>query len=138
MLCHLYGQGTRKLAFVSGPPDSFDNAERMGTFLAEAEQHGLAAGLSEPSPRFPDAEAARAVLQSGELPDAVFCSNDQMAIGFLRATRNGLHAPDDVAVVGFDNIPLTRYTQPTLSTVGASRFEWGRERRSPVDRVSGP
>ncbi|MFN8379414.1 MAG: LacI family DNA-binding transcriptional regulator [Anaerolineae bacterium] len=124
---HLYGQGCRKLAFVSGPPDSFDNAERMGTFLAEAEQHGLAVPVYQGNfTEVSGYEAARAVLQSGELPDAVFCSNDQMAIGFLRALReNSLHAPDDVAVVGFDNIPLTRYTQPTLSTVGASRFEWG-------------
>jgi DNA-binding LacI/PurR family transcriptional regulator len=49
-----------------------------------------------------------------------------MAIGFLRAMKeHGLHAPDDMAVVGFDDIPLTRYMQPTVSTIGTSRFEWG-------------
>lgn len=50
----------------------------------------------------------------------------QMAIGFLHAMKeHQLCAPDDIAIVGFDDIPLSRYMQPTLSTVGASRFEWG-------------
>jgi LacI family transcriptional regulator len=49
-----------------------------------------------------------------------------MALGFLRAMREqGRHAPEDVAVVGFDDIPLARYSQPSLSTVSTSRFDWG-------------
>jgi LacI family transcriptional regulator len=38
---------------------------------------------------------------------------------------NGLQAPRDIAVVGFDDMPLSRYMQPTISTVATSRFEWG-------------
>ncbi len=60
------------------------------------------------------------------MPEAVFSANDQMAIGFLRAMRErGLRAPDDIALAGFDDIPIARYMQPSLSTVGASRLEWG-------------
>lgn len=123
---HLYGQGARRIAFVAGAP-SIDNTERMETFLAEAKQHGLTVPLYQGN--FTEGsgyEAAQTVFQSGELPQAVFCANDQMAIGFLRAMHErGLRAPQDIAVVGFDDIPIARYMQPSLSTVGASRFEWG-------------
>lgn len=124
---HLFGQGRRRMVFVAGSPDSLDNAERMNTFLAEAEQHGLKVPVVPGNfTEISGYEAARHILAAGEPPDAVFCANDQMAIGFLRAMReSGLRAPDDLSVVGFDDIPLARHMQPTLSTVGASRFEWG-------------
>ncbi|MCE7947527.1 MAG: LacI family transcriptional regulator [Chloroflexi bacterium CFX4] len=124
---HLYQQGFRKLAFVAGAVDSFDNAERMATFLAEADRHGLAVQCYQG--RFTEQsgyEVATHILQTNNCPEAVFCANDQMAIGFLRAMHvHGLRAPEAIAVVGFDDIPLSRYMQPSLSTVGASRFEWG-------------
>ncbi len=123
---HLYQQGFRNLAFVAGATDSFDNAERMATFLAEAEQHGLVVQTYQG--RFTEQsgyEVAMHILPTNR-PEAVFCANDQMAIGFLRAMKaHQLRAPEDIAVVGFDDIPLSRYMQPSLSTVGASRFEWG-------------
>jgi LacI family transcriptional regulator len=49
-----------------------------------------------------------------------------MAIGFIRAMKEtNLKAPDDLAVVGFDDIQIAKYMQPSLSTIGASRLEWG-------------
>jgi LacI family transcriptional regulator len=124
---HLYEQGARRLAFVAGAPDSLDNAERMETFLTEAKRHNLTVPVYQGNfTEHSGYEAAQTILQSSELPEAVFCANDQMAIGFLRAMRErGLQAPADIAVVGFDDIPIARYMQPSLSTVGASRFEWG-------------
>lgn len=124
---HLYGQGLRRMAFVAGATDSFDNAERMRTFLAEAERHGLRVPVYQGNfTEVSGYHAARAILTNGDLPEAVFCANDQMAMGFLRAmAEQGLRAPDDIAVVGFDDIPLSRYMRPSLSTVGASRFDWG-------------
>jgi LacI family transcriptional regulator len=124
---HLYGQGSRNMAFVTGPADSLDNQERMTTFLGEAERFGLRVPVFEGN--FTEQSgyaAAFSMLGAGDRPDAVFCANDQMAFGFLRAmAERGLHAPTDIAVVGFDDIPLARYVQPSLSTVGASRFDWG-------------
>ena len=71
-------------------------------------------------------EVARQIIGTGVLPDAVFCANDQMAIGFIRAmAESGLVAPDDIAIVGFDDIQIAQYMRPALSTVGASRFAWG-------------
>ena len=124
---HLYSQGFRKIAFVAGALDSFDNAERMATFLSEAEKHGLHVPVYQGSfTEDSGYEAAQAIIAAGDPPEAVFCANDQMAIGFLRAMKErGLHAPTDIAVVGFDVIPLTRFMQPSVSTIGASRLEWG-------------
>src|SRR5690606_32561951 len=71
-------------------------------------------------------ETARLIIESGELPDGVFCANDQMAIGFMKAMHDcHLKAPDDIAVVGFDDIQIARYMQPSLTTIGASRSAWG-------------
>lgn len=124
---HLYRQGLRKMAFVAGALDSFDNAERMRTFLGEARQHNLDVPIYHGN--FTEAsgyEAAQSIVLSGNLPEAVFCANDQMAIGFLRALReHNLQAPADVAVIGFDDIQIARFMHPSLSTVGASRSEWG-------------
>lgn len=124
---HLYGQGSRNMAFVAGAMDSFDNAERMETFLSEAGQHGLRVPVYQGNfTEISGYEAAQAILGSGAPPDAIFCANDQMAFGVLNAMRErGLHAPADIAVVGFDDIPLARYMQPALSTIGASRSKWG-------------
>jgi len=124
---HLHQQGAQRIAFVAGAPDSFDNAERMQTFLSEAERHHLHVPVYQGNfTEVSGYEAAQAILQSAPLPEAVFCANDQMAIGFLRAMRErGLLAPRDIAIVGFDDIPIARYMQPSLSTVGASRTDWG-------------
>lgn len=124
---HLYDQGYRDMCYVAGASDSFDNAERMKTFLGMAEEHNLQVPVYQGN--FTERsgyEAGQAILQSAKLPDAVFCANDQMAVGFIQAAKERhLQIPDDIAVVGFDDIPLARYMQPSLSTVGSSRFEWG-------------
>jgi LacI family transcriptional regulator len=124
---HLYQQGLRKMAFIAGAMDSFDNAERMETFLAQAEACGEKVIVHQGNfTEVSGYEIANSLIASHDLPEAVFCANDQMALGFLRAiSEAGLKAPDDIAVVGFDDIPLARYAQPSLSTIGTSRFEWG-------------
>jgi len=124
---HLFEQGARKICFVSGAEDSFDNLERMQAFLAEAGKNQVAVECYKGN--FTEAsgyEAARGIIQTGSLPEAVFCANDQMALGFIRAMKeNHIRVPDDIAVVGFDDIQLAKYTQPSLTTIGASRFAWG-------------
>jgi LacI family repressor for deo operon, udp, cdd, tsx, nupC, and nupG len=64
------------------------------------------------------AVAAERLLGRRERPTAIFCFNDEMAIGALEtARRRGLRVPDDVSVVGFDDIRFARYTDPPLTTV---------------------
>ncbi|MGH7541645.1 MAG: substrate-binding domain-containing protein, partial [Gemmatimonadota bacterium] len=62
--------------------------------------------------------AARRLLEARPRPTAIFAANDSMAIGALRALQEaGLAVPDDVALGGFDDIPMASYTNPPLSTV---------------------
>jgi LacI family transcriptional regulator len=124
---HLYGQGARKIIFVSGALDSFDNMERMNAFINEAEKNN--APVQSYYGNFTEEsgyDIAKEIIRAGNLPDAAFCANDQMAIGFIKAMKeNDLKAPENVAVVGFDDIQIAKYMQPTLSTIGVSRFLWG-------------
>jgi LacI family transcriptional regulator len=124
---HLYDQGARRIFYISGASDSFDNSERMTTFLNEAYKNNIAihcynGNFTEDS----GYDIARLIIETKDLPDAVFCANDQMAIGFIKAMKeNKLKAPEDIAIVGFDDILISKYMQPTLSTIGVSRFSWG-------------
>jgi LacI family transcriptional regulator len=115
------------MAFVSGALDSFDNSERTRAFLSEAQKFEVPVACYNGN--FTEASgyaAGTTLIRSGKLPEAVFCANDQMAIGFLRAmSEHKLKAPQDIAVVGFDDIQIARYIQPSLTTVGTSRFAWG-------------
>ena len=124
---HLYDQGARQIYYIAGASDSYDNREREKAFLKEARKDGITVqcfqgNFTEES----GYDIAKAIIASKDLPDGVFCANDQMAIGFLKAMKEDhLKAPDDIAVVGFDDIQVSKFMQPSLSTVGASRFLWG-------------
>ncbi|MGW4233564.1 LacI family DNA-binding transcriptional regulator [Streptomyces sp. NPDC004980] len=116
--------GLRRLAFVGGDPDSPDAEARFRGFREACREAGL------PVPDAPDlrtammtqaegARAAETLLDRGaERPEAMLFANDQMAVGALRALeRRGVRVPDDVAVTGFDGIPLSRIVRPSLTTV---------------------
>ena len=79
--------------------------------------------------RLDGGERALLVLTSlGSPPTAVFCYNDMTAIGLMRAARqSGLSVPDDLAVVGFDDIPLASYVCPSLTTIAQPQRDMGRQ-----------
>lgn len=124
---HLYNQGARRIFFISGAADSFDNKERMNAFLLEADKNDLT--IQCYNGNFTEAsgyEIAKQIIAAHDLPEAVFCANDQMAIGFIKAMKeSNLSAPEDIAIVGFDDIQISKYMSPSLSTIGTSRFLWG-------------
>lgn len=116
---HLLERGRRRIAHVAGPEDWFDAIERARGYLSELEDAGL-----EPGPQLAgewtsaSGYAAGEALVAGELPDAVFVANDQMALGLLRALADhGVRVPERVAVVGFDDLEGTAYYSPSLTTV---------------------
>ncbi len=128
MMRHLREAGHRRIAFIAGPAGNFDARERLrGYREALAGEPGMAPWVLEGG--FDEASgvrAGRALLAATERPDAVFAANDMMALGCLFALREaGLRVPQDIALAGFDDIPLSRYVHPTLTTMRVEIAELG-------------
>lgn len=118
MTRHLAAAGRRRVAHIAGPAGNHEAAERLRGYHAALKpgQAGLVAegDFSEAS----GWSAARRLLQARPRPDAIFAANDMMAIGCLAALAEaGLRVPEDVAVAGFDDVPIARYVAPALTTV---------------------
>lgn len=121
-VAYLRQLGHRRIAFVAGPEGGRSNRERRAGYEQGIAANGLGptpelivrgAGLLEDGPR-----ALTELLALADRPTAVLCYNDLAAIGLLAAAaRAGLRVPGDLSVVGFDNIPLSAYATPPLTTV---------------------
>jgi DNA-binding LacI/PurR family transcriptional regulator len=124
--------GRRRIVYLRGPEGHEDSVQRERGYREALEAHQIAfdPGLIA-SGGFDEDEAFAATQQlllSGLDFDAVFAGDDDAAIGAMRALRlAGRRVPDDVAVVGFDDVPFARYLSPALTTVRAPIEEVGRE-----------
>jgi LacI family transcriptional regulator len=137
---HLHALGHTRIAFICGPPHNADAEQRRRGFRTAARAAGIEA--SEVPGFFTETsghEAAQRVLAMRERPSAVFAANDSMAIGALSAFREaGLRVPEDMAIVGFDDIPIARFLTPPLTTVRAEIAELGRRAvRHVIDSLEG-
>jgi DNA-binding LacI/PurR family transcriptional regulator len=125
---HLLGLGHTKIHHVSGPRDWPEAQERQAGWREALED----AGLKVPVPLAGD-WSARAGYEAGRRlagnsrVTAIFCANDHMALGAIRAlTEAGRRVPDDVSIAGFDDIPEAPYLLPPLTTVSQDFPELGR------------
>jgi LacI family transcriptional regulator len=130
MVRHLIGLGHKHIAIIRGPVGNYDAAERLKGYRSALKEAGLGANPAfEIIGDFNEGSgyrATRELLALGRRPTAIFASNDVMAIGALSAIREaGLRVPADVAVAGFDDIPLARYMSPPLSSVHVAISELG-------------
>ena len=153
---YLLSLGHRTVHLVSGPPAYLDSDERIlgwRAALRSAGASGAGSGAgsvlavragSEPAVRAGDWSAASgyeigsALARSGDVT-AIFCGNDTMALGVLRAlSEHGLRVPDDVSIIGFDDIPEAAYYSPPLTTVRQDFTEVGRQALTALlDMLSG-
>lgn len=121
MVRHLVGLGHRRIAMITGAAANFDARERLRGFRAAVAETGGAVRGMEVAGDFTEAGGYRAALElarGDDPPTAVFCANDSMAVGAISALRGaGRRVPDDVAVAGFDDVPIGRYLSPSLSSV---------------------
>ncbi|MER6346006.1 LacI family DNA-binding transcriptional regulator [Streptomyces sp. NPDC001595] len=126
---HLIALGRRTILAVGGRDDAgLGTAEaRTRGYRAALDAAGIpfdpAALLPVTSFRMPDgAEAVTGALRAGARPDALLCLNDQLALGALRALHeHGVRVPEDIAVIGFDDVEGGRFSVPTLSTVAPDK-----------------
>jgi LacI family transcriptional regulator len=128
--------GYRSLAYLAGRADSPDNLARARAFDAEANRGGVdiqdGAGWQGNYSATGGAKVITSLLDGGKkLPRAIVCANDQAALGVMHAlARRGIKVPDEVAVTGFDDVPVARHLHPPLTTVrqpiqelGATAFD---------------
>ncbi|HEX2222760.1 MAG TPA: LacI family DNA-binding transcriptional regulator [Thermoanaerobaculia bacterium] len=156
MARHLVGLGHRRIAFVEGAPGNYDARERLRGYrdglrdsvdpavgAAEIASLEIPGEFSEES----GYRAGAALLRLDPRPTAVFAANDAMAIGLLSALQEaGVRVPADIAVAGFDDIPIARFLTPALTTVRVGIAELGAralERllaavENPEDDANGP
>lgn len=114
-------RGARTFGFVAGSEGSHASNERLRGYRGALRRHGAAKlALAAGNYSYDGGYAAALELsRRGEMPDALFCANDLMAIGMLDALRYelGLKAPDDVLVAGFDDVPEASWKAYDLTTV---------------------
>ncbi len=119
---HLIQLGKRRIAIILGSAGSIDAQLRFEGYCAALKTQGIPVlkelifqgGFN----RVSGFEQGQKILESKLLPDAVFCSNDDMAIGLLRAMdKVGVRCPQDIAIIGFDDIEQAEYTVPPLTTI---------------------
>lgn len=118
---HLVARGCRRIAYIGGTPGLFSARERLDGFLDSMKRHALGAhSVSEGGFTFEGGLAAARVLlsNSSDLPDGLVCANDAMALGALMAAHEAsLKIPDQLAIIGFDDIPLAAWPGHLLSTI---------------------
>jgi len=118
----LWDMGHRRIAFIDGPADHGSAARRRVGYVEALRERG-----AEPRPEWiakgeflslSGFNAAEALLRLPEPPTAIFAGNDAMALGALAAAaKNGLSVPDDLSVVGFDDVPEAEAAWPRLTTI---------------------
>lgn len=127
---HLIELGHKDFAFISGPPALSSSVMRQKAFIDALSQRRLTT-----TQRTWDGNhqvdggirAVQALLAHRPLPSAILCSNDLTAVGALNALqRAGLRVPQDISVVGFDDIDLASFSAPPLTTISLSRASLGR------------
>ncbi len=141
---HLIGLGHRRIACITGPSKVTPSAERVTGYRQALKAHSLAFNPS--LVQWGDFTAASGFRATQELlrrkskaPTAIFACNDMMALGALGAIHAaGLHVPDDVSLVGFDDITLACYATPPLTTIQQPKYEMGQiAARIVLERIQG-
>ncbi|EMR02190.1 HTH-type transcriptional repressor CytR [Cesiribacter andamanensis AMV16] len=128
---HLIRQGRKKIAHLAGPENLMISSSRQKGYRQALEDFGfrmqpdlvITAGLTIEE----GSEAMRKLLNSGQRPDAIFAANDPLAIGALKFLKTqGISVPEDVAIIGFSDEPITSLIDPPLTTVAQPGYEMGK------------
>jgi LacI family transcriptional regulator len=140
---HLLAHGRRRLSFVGDPDGSPDVQARYLGFL-EALSASTATSSAGPIVKVgfrerSGAKVAAQILGHAIQPDALFCANDELALSTMKALQySGIRIPDDIAIVGWDDVMTARYVTPGLTTVRQPLHELGRAAATRLhERIAG-
>ncbi len=130
MTRHLLEHGYSRIAVIAGRAQNFDAAERLRGYRAALSDTGVAVdqelcveGSFDESSGY---DAARHLLRLARRPRAIFACNDSMAIGALSALREqGIRVPEEIALAGFDDVPVASYLTPALTSVSVDIHQLG-------------
>ena len=129
---HFLAHGHRRIAQLCGPHDVSSFRERAAGFRRRLEEHDVPTIEVDETAQRPMLEEGRRLMElllarHGEPPSAVFAHNDLMAVGALEALASrGRACPDDVAIIGYNDTPMTAFTHPPLTTIRLPGYELGR------------
>ena len=155
MTRHLFAAGRKRIAFINGPEGNPEARERLRGYRAALRKDAKALVFEGDFTEESGWAAGCRIAQTRPRPDAIFAANDMMAIGCLAALATaGLRVPEDLSLGGFDDIPISRYVAPALTTIrvpiaalgtaaldalvkviGAPEIEPGRPVVMPVDLI---
>jgi LacI family transcriptional regulator len=125
---YLIERGHRKLYVVTGPKDSYDSKQRLQATKQTIERHSdlIYVEIEGNFNKDSGERAAEQIMREYKEPVAVFCLNDEMAIGLYNTLlKTDFRIGEHIHIIGFDNIELTQYTQPRLATIDYSKRKWG-------------
>ncbi|MHB1938936.1 MAG: LacI family DNA-binding transcriptional regulator [Acidobacteriaceae bacterium] len=125
---HVTALGHRRAAIISGPEISRAAANIRQTLIAGLKQHGMAPFPVTSCDYHVDAgsSAVRDILSVPEIPTVIFCGSDLIAMGAMSALEEaGVRIPEDVSIVGIDDIPFASLSRPPLTTISVPREQLG-------------
>ncbi|MEC0229800.1 LacI family DNA-binding transcriptional regulator [Paenibacillus alba] len=125
---YLIDKGHRKLYVVTGPQGSYDSKQRLQAIKQTVGRSSdvVCTQIEGKFDKDSGELAAKQIIREYTEPAAVFCLNDEMAIGLYNTlVKADFRIGEQIHIIGFDNIELTEYTQPRLATIDYSKRKWG-------------
>ncbi len=128
LILEMIKKGYKKFSYVSGPERTKDNQDRYKGFLRALNEKKVIPHLQFKGNFTIESgySVGKKIASLEDKPDFIFCANDEMAVGLIRALKdNKVRIPSEIAVAGFDGIYLGDYIIPKLTTVKVDYLEWG-------------
>lgn len=128
---HMIESGYKRIAFIGGKPDSFSNTQRMEGYKLALQRYKykideslIINGSFKTQSGY---EIMSRLIESGNVPDGVFAGNDVIAFGVLQSAKeHGLDVPNELGIVGFDDIPHADLPQIQLTTIAQPKYLMGK------------
>lgn len=125
----LLDKGFKKFAYIGGPKDNLDNIERNRGFKKALKERNINEIIAYEGDYTVEQgyKIGEKIAKLKDLPDFIFCANDETAVGLIRALKNNkIYVPANISIAGFDGIQLGSYINPQLSTIEIDYKNWGR------------